>query len=119
MIMSNTLKIKNVKQALLLSLFFGCLAIFTLPSIAGINEYPSASNPDFTWLSTPVGLLRYDKRSDEWTFASTHPLLRDATVHDIGVDEDFIWIAADKGAASAPVGSAEWRVYTSSDGIPD
>ncbi|MFQ6042546.1 MAG: hypothetical protein ACE5PV_16955, partial [Candidatus Poribacteria bacterium] len=40
-------------------------------------------------------------------------------VHDIGVDEDFVWIATDKGVASAPIGSVEWRFYTSSDGLPD
>ncbi|MBM3238605.1 hypothetical protein FJZ31_20100 [Candidatus Poribacteria bacterium] len=84
-----------------------------------ISEYPSASNPDFIYLSTPSGLLRYDKRSDEWTFAATHPLLQDSIVHDIGVDEDFIWIATDKGIASAMIGSVEWKVYTLSDGLPD
>jgi len=99
--------------------FFCFIIILPLSSIAGISEYPSASNQDFIYLSTPSGLLRYDKRSDEWMFTSTHPLLRDSTVHDIGVDEDFIWIATDKGIASAMIGSVEWKVYTSSDGLPD
>jgi len=63
--------------------------------------------------------LRYDKRSDEWAFASNHPLLTNPTIHDIGVDEDFTWIANDKGIASSPLGSVEWRFYTSSDGLPD
>jgi len=106
-------------QVLLLLSFFYFLIIFPLSSIARISEYPSASNQDFIYLSTPSGLLRYDKRSDEWTFTSTHPLLRDSTVHDIGVDEDFIWIATDKGIASTMIGSVEWKVYTSSDGLPD
>jgi len=112
-------KVRNENKALLLLPVFFLLIIFPLSSLAKISEYPSASNPDFTWLSTPSGLLRYDKRSEEWTFASTHHLLFDSTIHDIGVDEDFIWIATSKGVADAPVGSIEWRAYTSSDGLPD
>ena len=95
---------KGMMALLLFPLCF--LITFTVSATAGISEYPSASNPDFTWLSTPSGLLHYDKRSDEWTFASTHPLLQDSTVHEIGVDEDFIWIATDKGIASALIGVA-------------
>lgn len=119
LLMSSMLAKRAEGQVLLLLSFFCFLIIFPISSIAGISEYPSASNQDFIYLSTPSGLLRYDKRSDEWTFTSTHPLLRDSTVHDIGVDEDFIWIATDKGIASATIGSVEWKVYTSSDGLPD
>ncbi len=106
------------KQTYLLSFVCCYLLILSSLSIAGIGEYPSATNPDFTWLSTPSGLLRYDKRSDEWSFVSTHPLLRGSAINEIGIDEGFIWVATSKGIANAVIGSAEWETYTSSDGLP-
>jgi frataxin-like iron-binding protein CyaY len=83
---------------------------------SAIGDYPSVTSPDFVWLSTPSGPLRYDRRADEWSFVA--PDLKGAELRDIGLDEEIVWIATDRGVASAPVGSADWRLFTQKDGLP-
>ena len=91
--------------------------------ILGFSQKQVADNPiiidglntryasEYIIATTPFGIYNFARSSKTWKSITTADGLPDNKVHVVGLDQGIIWVATDKGLASADIRLNDWITY--------
>lgn len=91
--------------------------------LLGFSQKQIADNPiiidglssryasEYIIATTPLGIYNFARSSKTWKSITTAHGLPDNEVHVVGLDQGIIWVATDKGLASADIRLNDWITY--------
>ena len=86
-------------------------------SLVSDEIWSLAADGKYVWVSTRIGVSRYDKGRDTWrTFTQEDGLVSNA-VSSIAVEDNRIWFGSDKGVSMYDKDSHDWITLTTNDGL--
>ena len=86
-------------------------------SLVSDEIWSLAADGKYVWVSTRIGVSRYDKSRDTWmTFTQEDGLASDA-VSSMAVSDGQIWFGSDHGVSLYDKDTHDWTILTTSDGL--
>ncbi len=91
--------------------------------LSGFSQKQIANNPiildgigsryasEYILVTTPVGIYNFERSSKTWKSITTAYGLPDNEAHIVGLDQGILWIATEKGVASADIRLNDWITY--------
>lgn len=90
----------------------------TTEMLVDSNVQTIVSNEEYVYVGTPLGISRYDKRTQNWTNITGRDGLADPDVRALLSDRKDLWAATAGGVSRYDPVADVWKTYTRKDGLP-
>ena len=82
------------------------------------NIQAIASNQEFVYFGTPLGISRYQKSTGNWVNHTERDGLAHPNVRALVLDGYDLWAATERGVSHYDFVADEWQTFTRKDGLP-
>jgi ligand-binding sensor domain-containing protein len=76
-----------------------------------VTDHGLLVDENSVWVAQPVGLCRYDKKLESWTYYTKEQTLEGEDVYALAVDDRYVWCGTDKGLSRYDKIRGDWENF--------